>query len=186
MRPPLSAIEPVRLPVAIGMRGVAPAPRPRASAAGRPACSFARAPAALRPAAPARAPVAPLLPGGGVVCCWVCCLASCLLLFHLRHADEILPADQHDRREHDGENGVLLIAHRELRPAVASRLQPPQRAPRIHPRSARTAAAAPRAGRSAHSHARPAAGRRPIAARFRAAAAARGCARPRCRLSSKR
>ena len=34
-----------------------------------------------------------------------------LLLLHLRQADEILPRDQHERGEHDGENGVLLVGH---------------------------------------------------------------------------
>jgi hypothetical protein len=33
------------------------------------------------------------------------------LALHLRHADEILPSDQNDRRQHDSENGVLLIVH---------------------------------------------------------------------------
>jgi len=33
------------------------------------------------------------------------------LLLHLRHTDEILPGDQHDRGEHDGQDGVLLIVH---------------------------------------------------------------------------
>ena len=33
------------------------------------------------------------------------------LLFHLRIADEILPADHDDQRQHDGNDGVLVIAH---------------------------------------------------------------------------
>ncbi len=33
------------------------------------------------------------------------------LLFHLRIADEILPADHHDERQHDGNDGVLVLAH---------------------------------------------------------------------------
>src|SRR5690606_25457182 len=33
------------------------------------------------------------------------------LLLHLRHADEILPADQHERRQRDGKESVLLIGH---------------------------------------------------------------------------
>ena len=33
------------------------------------------------------------------------------LLLHLRHAEEILPRDQHDRRQHDRQDGVLLIVH---------------------------------------------------------------------------
>ena len=36
------------------------------------------------------------------------------LAFHLRHADEKLPSDQNDRRQHDCENGVLLIVHEML------------------------------------------------------------------------
>ena len=31
--------------------------------------------------------------------------------FLLRHADKILPADQHECREHDGEDGILIVVH---------------------------------------------------------------------------
>src|SRR4029077_364007 len=31
------------------------------------------------------------------------------LLLHLRHPDEVLPPQQHDRREHDGDDGVLVV-----------------------------------------------------------------------------
>ena len=37
-----------------------------------------------------------------------------LLLLHLRHADEILPADQHQCGQGNGEDGVFLIVHRVL------------------------------------------------------------------------
>ena len=40
------------------------------------------------------------------------------LLFHLRIADEILPADDDDQRQHDGKDGVLVIAHSMLMHAV--------------------------------------------------------------------
>src|SRR5215472_16749986 len=33
------------------------------------------------------------------------------LPFHLRIADEILPADNHDDRQHHGQNGVLVLSH---------------------------------------------------------------------------
>ena len=36
------------------------------------------------------------------------------LLFHLRIADEILPADDDDERQHDGEDGVSVLGHSEL------------------------------------------------------------------------
>ena len=31
--------------------------------------------------------------------------------FLLRHADKILPADKHECREHDGEDGILIVVH---------------------------------------------------------------------------
>ena len=34
-----------------------------------------------------------------------------LLLFQLRNADKILPANQHERRQHDCDDGVLLVGH---------------------------------------------------------------------------
>ncbi len=48
---------------------------------------------------------------------WVCDLLLLLeqrllaLLLHLRIADEILPADHDDQRQHDGNDGVLVLAH---------------------------------------------------------------------------
>ncbi len=34
------------------------------------------------------------------------------LLFHLRDVEEILPADQHEAGQNDGEDGVAIIGHR--------------------------------------------------------------------------
>jgi hypothetical protein len=34
-----------------------------------------------------------------------------LLLLHLRIADEELPADHHGERQHDGDDGVLMLKH---------------------------------------------------------------------------
>src|SRR5262249_3232469 len=33
------------------------------------------------------------------------------LVLHLRIADEILPTKNHEQRQHDGQNGVLVLAH---------------------------------------------------------------------------
>ena len=46
----------------------------------------------------------------------------------LRHGEEKLPGDQHQGRQHDGENGVLIVGHRDavlpLRPACTRRSAP--------------------------------------------------------------
>ena len=44
------------------------------------------------------------------------------LLFHLRIADEILPADDDDERQHDGEDGVLVLDHSALLRRLFGRL----------------------------------------------------------------
>jgi hypothetical protein len=31
------------------------------------------------------------------------------LLLHLRPADQELPADQHERRQHDGDDGIFVV-----------------------------------------------------------------------------
>ena len=116
MRPPLSAIEPVSRGVSIATRGEA------AITASRVSCWLGGG----APAWPGTcgAPGCPAVPACGagcgcgrlLACCACCCCAlSCgflPLLLHLRHADEILPADQHERGQHDREDGVLLVGHR--------------------------------------------------------------------------
>ena len=44
------------------------------------------------------------------------------LPFHLRIADEILPADHDEQRQHDGEDGVLVLVHSTLLRRVFGRL----------------------------------------------------------------
>ena len=63
------------------------------------------------------------LRGIGLACVRLCCAGLNLSLFlllerrllllplHLRVADEILPADDDDERQHDGKDGVLILAH---------------------------------------------------------------------------
>ncbi len=88
-----------------GARGRLAGNRRRAGArAGAPGCACAAAWPARRVAGAA---------GLAAACCCCCCLELrfLALLLHLRHADEVLPCDQHQRRQHDGEDGVLLIGH---------------------------------------------------------------------------
>jgi hypothetical protein len=47
--------------------------------------------------------------GGGGLLLLLLVLRFLPLLLHLRHPDKVLPADQHDRREHDGDDGVLVV-----------------------------------------------------------------------------
>src|SRR6516225_1688489 len=42
---------------------------------------------------------------------WLFELRFLALPLHLRIADEILPANDHEQRQHDGQNGVLVLAH---------------------------------------------------------------------------
>ncbi len=163
MRPPLSAIEPARR--GVSMRDA----RRRASAASRvrstaPAAGTAvRRRRGRRAAARCRLLPAPL---GAAGC--AAAAAACFCLLHLRHAEEDLPADQHERRQHDGEERVLLVVHliariartalrrsRAVRPWM--RHLEPRSAPSKSRSSARTAAPARRAVRSAHNHGRDAA-----------------------------
>ena len=116
MRPPLSAIEPAR-------RGVsmlhARRRRERGLAGERLAGHGGRLAGRLRSGCPARLRRRAGLRRGPAaarerrrllrVLLRLLLLLVLLLLLHLRQADEILPADQHERRQHDGEDGVLLV-----------------------------------------------------------------------------
>ena len=48
-------------------------------------------------------------------------LLDLLLLLHLRQAEVDLPRNQDERREHDGENGVLLVGHLQTRRSARSK-----------------------------------------------------------------
>ena len=107
-----------------------------------------------------------------------------LLRLLLRHPHKILPRDQHDSRQHDGENGVLVghrdpFCRRAPHVGAATRRQSP--AP-----CGRTAISAPRAGRLAHNRDRSRQVCRRKAAPLPASGAEPGCARPHCRPSSTR
>ena len=49
--------------------------------------------------------------GGGLLLGLLLLLEQGFLLrpLHLRPADEVLPADQHERRQHDGDDGVFIV-----------------------------------------------------------------------------
>ena len=120
MRAPLSAIEPFSAGVSIAMRGVAASTARaglhlagRRGGAGRLRGGAGGWRRAGRPG-PCRVRAAvPGAPGAGRLLLLLLLLQQRLLalLLHLRHADEELPADQHDRRQHDGENGILVVGH---------------------------------------------------------------------------
>ena len=127
MRAPLSAIEPARLGVSMRTRGEA------ASAASRVMIWPGALPAArrlrrgcrrrLRRARRSAAWSGLLRRGAGRLLRALLrlLLLDLLLLLHLRQAEEILPADQHERGQHDGENGVLLVGHLANLAAAAAR-----------------------------------------------------------------
>ena len=166
MRPPLSAIEPFTSGVSTAMRGLAASTASRVNTwppgtvwarglrrarrrrrAGRARCAGAGVPEPGRARRAARLLLRLLL-----------LLLGLALLFHLRHADEILPGEQHDRREHDREEGILLVGHscfsRTYRPCARLADGRVSGRRRIRRSCGRTAARARPAGRSARSHAR--------------------------------
>ena len=112
MRAPLSAIEPASRGVSILTRGDCARVCSRVCAGVAPgwpgACG---APGGVWVGAGGA-----VVPGGvcgagwpGTCCCWRRRLL--LLLVHLRQADKNLPANQDQRRQHDGEERVLLVVH---------------------------------------------------------------------------
>src|SRR5260370_19912145 len=48
-------------------------------------------------------------------------LLGLLLLLEIRQSEEVLPDQQHEAGEHDGENGVLAIVHQGLSSSAAGR-----------------------------------------------------------------
>src|SRR3954468_14442709 len=131
MRAPLSAIVPFRRGVSMAVRGEA------ASTASRVCvCTPAgvAVPGTLSEPGGAVAPGAGVVPGGpgaggapgggggaGRRLALLRLLDQRLLLLplHLRPADEELPADQHERRQHDGDDGVFIVHLRLLLPPPA-------------------------------------------------------------------
>src|SRR5262245_63089200 len=126
MRPPLSEIEPERLGVSMRTRGEA------ASAASRlMVCGVMVPPWGGRLWRRSRGwrglrhRAGSLLGKGGRLLRTLLrlLLLDLLLLLHLRHAEIHLPHDQHERGQHDGEDGVLLVAHLGTRSRRSARLK---------------------------------------------------------------
>ena len=109
MRPPLSAIEPARRGVSRRMRWEAASAASRVTpcagaAVGWPGSLRRRCRRRLRRRAGRRA-------WDGLGLFLRLLLRGLLLLLHLWDAEENLPSDQHDRREHDRKDHVFLVGH---------------------------------------------------------------------------
>ncbi len=203
MRAPLSEIEPVSVGVSILTRGEAASAASRVSAVTVPGapgtCGVGAGCGGLRRGSGLR-----LRGAGRLLRGLRLLLLRLLLLLHLRQADENLPSDQHERRQHDGEERVLLVGHpngsyrsrRPLgvaQPAFAAPVRwsvlwrpaylvaaTPQQSPRSFDR---TADPTPGAARLAHNHVRDASVRRPNLSRLPSTGVVRDCVRRRSRLS---
>ncbi len=124
MRPPLSAIEPDdarRIDAYArrgGERGLARDRLRRLTVLGGGGAGVVPGGAGVPPgcAYPAR-PAGPAAVAGCVCCCACFCFSIC------GQAEIDLPADQHERRQHDGDDGVLLIVHLGTRSRRSARLK---------------------------------------------------------------
>src|SRR5262249_32374117 len=126
MRPPLSEIEPERLGVSMRTRGAAASAASRLMVCGATVPPWAGACRAVpraggvcgsRPGLWRRGGGRPLAPP------WRLLRVPLLLLPKLRPAKIPLPHDQHERGQHDGEDGVLLVAHLGTRSRRSARLK---------------------------------------------------------------
>ena len=114
MRAPLSAIEPFISGVSMAIRGPAASTVSRVNTwpvgeTGAPVCGAPGWPGKGVPGAAGRRRRRRAACRGrlGLLLRLLLGLLLLALLFHLRHADKILPGDQHDRREHDRKNAYF-------------------------------------------------------------------------------